>query len=172
MSLSFRLIAIALASTAAFSASAVAADAPVAPAAAAAPGACPPPGSANAQIVIITKPKWLYAPTGEDMINFYPHMEYTNQKNGKTLMDCAVTEKGKLDSCRILEDEKPGRGYDKASLKLAKIYQMAPLDTLPEWTTLPECVRKAGPPHIVMPVSWRTHFEMPPAGTAPAKPGK
>ncbi len=160
------LFALGLASAAAVSSLAFAADAP-APATAAAPaatGACPPPGSPDAQIAVITKPKWIHSPSSSDMVELYPHLEYTNQKNGKTLMDCAVADNGKLDNCRILQDEKPGRGYDKASLKLSKVYQMPPLATLPEWTSLPECVRKAGPPHVVMPVFWRTHFEMPPPG--------
>ena len=159
MSLSLRLISLVLVSAACATGAAVAADAPASPpAAAGAPAACPPPGSPDAQIAIITKPKWIHSPTSDDMVKLFPPFEYKNQKNGKTLMDCAVADNGKLENCRILQDEKPGHGYDQASLKLSKVYQMVPLDMVPEWTSLSECVRKSGPPHIVMPVVWRTHF--------------
>ena len=162
MAYSLRLMALALASTVALSGAALAADVPSAPAAGAAPAACAPPGSPDAQIAVITKPKWIHSPSSSDMHDLFPPFEYKNQKNGKTMMDCAVAENGKLENCRILQDEKPGRGYDKASLKLAKIYQMPPLAEVPEWNALSECVRKSGPPHIIMPVFWTTHFEAPP----------
>ena len=157
MALSLRLTALVLVSAAAVSSLALAADAP-APATSSAPATCPPPGSPDAQIAIITKPKWIHSPSSDDMVRLFPPFEYKNQKNGKTLMDCAVAENGKLENCRILQDEKPGHGYDQASLKLSKVYQMEPLASVPEWTSLSECVRKSGPPHIVMPVYWRTHF--------------
>ncbi len=157
MATSLRLIAIALISAAAVSNSALAADAP-APAAPSAPAACPPPGSPDAQIAVITMPKWLHTPSGTDMIDLFPPFEYKQQRNGKAMMDCAVADDGKLENCRILQEDPPGHGYGAASLKLSKIYRMTPLAQFPDWTALSECVRKAGHPHIVMPVAWKTHF--------------
>ena len=156
MALSLRVIALALIAAAAASSSALAADAPAAPPSA--PAACPPPGSPDAQIAVITKPKWIHAPSSSDMVDLYPPFEFKQQKNGKAMMDCAVAEDGKLENCRILQEEPAGRGYGQASLKLSKIYRMTPLADFPDWTSLPECVRKAGHPHVVMPVAWKTHF--------------
>jgi hypothetical protein len=164
MALSLRLMALTLVSTAVAAGSAFAADAP---------GACPAPGSPDAQVAVITRPKWVYSPDGNDMRALYPHYELAKLRNDNVMMDCTVAENGKLENCRILQDEHPGRGFDQASLKLSKVYMMTPLAQNPEWNALPECVRKAGAPHIVMPIHWMSHMEMPskpPAG-APGAPG-
>jgi hypothetical protein len=103
----------------------------------------------------------------------FPPYELRQLKNDLVLMDCVVADSGRLQNCRILQDERPGKGFDQASLKLSKVYLMTPLAQNPEWNALPECVRKAGNPHIVMPVHWTSHFEIPskpPAG-APGAPG-
>ncbi len=153
-----RVFALALISAAAASSSALAADA-------AGPAACPPPGSPDAQIAVIAKPHWIREPDSRDMVDNYPKFALKQLKSDIVVMDCTVTDAGKLANCRVLSDRRPGAGFDKATLDLARAYQMPPLASLPEFTSLSECVRKAGPPHVVEQIFWRTagSVNLPPA---------
>jgi hypothetical protein len=115
---------------------------------------CPAPGSADAKVAVFPNPHWLRSPSNDDMVNAYPAMALRLHKSDETQMDCSVADDGKLENCKVLKDEKPGAGFDRASVKLSSSYRMAPLASLPEYTALPDCVRKAGPPHVVISVTW------------------
>ncbi|HUO11404.1 MAG TPA: hypothetical protein VMU37_01480 [Caulobacteraceae bacterium] len=115
---------------------------------------CPPPGSPDAKVVVFPNPHWLRSPSSDDMVNAYPPMALRLHKTDQTETDCTVADDGKLQSCKVLKDDKPGAGFDKASVKLSSAYRMAPLASLPEYTSLPDCARKSGPPHVVIPVTW------------------
>ena len=150
---SLRLLALALASAAALSSSAFAQQ-PAQPPPAQASEACPPPGDANARIVVITKPTWVKRPDGDDVTHAYPPFALKQQKSDATTVDRAVADDGQLANCRVLSDKKPGLGFDKAALQLAKLYRMEPLSSVADFASLPDCIRKAGPPHVVLPMDW------------------
>jgi protein TonB len=146
---SFRLMVLAFTAAAAISSPALAQSS-----AASDSAACPQPGAANAQTVIITKPKWVKTPDGDDVKDAYPPLALKQQRGDETMMDCSVADDGKLTDCRLLSDKKPGMGFDKAAIKLSKIFRMAPLASIPEYAALPDCIRKAGPPHVLIPMNW------------------
>ncbi|HEY5409533.1 MAG TPA: hypothetical protein VIJ94_02290 [Caulobacteraceae bacterium] len=148
MPLSRSVIAIFVVAAAAASGAALAADAPSSPA------GCPAADAKDAPVAYIKNPKWVHQPAGEDVIALYPTFEYRMHKTDHTVVDCAVAEDGGLQDCTVVDDKKPGKGFDKATLGLAKLYKMPPLATQPAFTGLPECVRKLGPPHVVIPMDW------------------
>lgn len=147
MVLSFRPIVIALAATAAVSGSALAADASSSSA------ACPPP-DAKGQVAYIKNLAWVRHPSGDDVTKLYPPFALRGHKNDRTVVDCAVADDGSLTDCSVVEDKKPGLGFDKAALSLAKLYKAPPLAEQPAFTGLPECIRKLGAPHVVIPMDW------------------
>ena len=146
---SIRAIAMALASTAALSGMALAADAPPA----AAP-ACPAPDTKDPPIAYIKNPKWVRMPKGDDVNRVFPPFALKGHKNDRTVTDCAIADDGTLKECSVLEDKRPGLGFDKASLALMKLYQMPPLAEQAAYTGMPECIRKLGAPHVVIPMDF------------------
>jgi protein TonB len=154
MGISARQMALAIAISATVSGSALAQAQPQ-PAPPEAAAACPQPGAANAQVVVITKPDWVRRPDGDEVREAYPAMAFKEQKSDETTIDCTVSDDGRLANCRVLNDKRPGAGFDKSAMKLARIYRMAPLSSIPEYANLPDCFRKAGPPHVLIPMSWR-----------------
>ncbi len=75
-------------------------------------------------------------------------------KTDRVVMDCTIADDGTLRDCAVIEDKRPGFGFDKASLGLAKLFKMSPLDQQAAFTSLPECVRKLGAPHVVIPLDF------------------
>ncbi len=145
---SVRLIVSALVSTAALSNSALAADA------SAVSAACPAPEAKDAPVAYIKNPAWIHQPSGEDVTRVYPPYAYKEHKRGHTAVDCAIGDDGALKDCTVVEDQKPGQGFDKAALSLTKLFKMPPLASQAAYTGMPECIRKLGPPHVVIPINW------------------
>ena len=150
MALSRCMIAVVVVAAAAISGAALAADASSSPAA---PAGCPAP-DAKDTVAFIKNPKWLRQPTGFDVDSVYPPHERLEHKTDRTVMDCAIADDGSLKDCTVVEDKKPGKGFDKGSLALAKLFKMSPLAEQPAFTGMPECVRKLGAPHVVIPIDW------------------
>ena len=149
MAFSRNLMVLAVVAAAVTASSAMAADPAPAPAAA----ACPAPDNKDA-VAYIKNPKWLRRPSGEDVDKVYPPHEKREHKSGRTVMDCAIADNGTLESCSIIEDKRPGMGFDKAALSLAKLFKTPPLADQPAFNGLPECIRKLGAPHVVIPMDF------------------
>jgi protein TonB len=148
MTSSVRTIALGLAAFAALSSSALAADAP----AGAAPG-CPDP-NAKDQVAYIKNPKWQKMPGPDDVNKVFPPFALKGHKNDRVVMDCGIADDGSLKDCTVVEDKRPGLGFDKATLSLSKLYRMPPLAEQPAFTNMPECFRKLGAPHVVIPMDF------------------
>ena len=148
MALSRCVIAVVFAATAVLSSAASAADASSSSA------GCPASDSKDAQVAFIKNPKWIRRPSGDDVTKVYPPFAYREHKSDRTVVDCAVADDGGLQDCSLVEDKRPHQGFDKAALSLAKLYTMPPLASQPAYTGLPECIRKLGPPHVVIPMDW------------------
>ena len=146
MSFSPRLVVGAIIAMAAVSGFALAADAP-----GGAPG-CPAPGSKD--VAYIKNPKWLHQASGDDVTKAYPPFAYKGHKNDRTVMDCAVADDGGLTDCTVVDDKRPKMGFDKAALSLTKLFKTAPLSEQSAYTGLPECIRKLGAPHVIIPMDW------------------
>lgn len=61
------------------------------------------------------------------MAAFYPHQAALGRKMGRVILACTVDGQGKLIDCHT-EDEIPiGEGFGEAALKMAHLFQMAPM---------------------------------------------
>jgi hypothetical protein len=151
MAFSRNLRALIVAATAAVAGSAMAADSGPAPAPTAT--GCPSPDNKDA-VAYIKNPKWLHHPSSDEVNSVYPQHARKEGKTDRTVMDCAISDAGSLQDCGVVDDKRPGLGFDKASLSLARLYKMSPLAEQPAFTNMPECIRKLGAPHVVIPMDW------------------
>ena len=72
----------------------------------------------------ILAPTWLSRPTGQDILEAYPHRALERQLSGHTTMRCIVDSTGKMSKCEIVEETPAGHGFGDAELKLAPLYRM------------------------------------------------
>jgi hypothetical protein len=153
MTLLRNLTTVAAFAIAAFASASFAQNAPPASAApAAGPPACPAPDSKD--VAFIKNPKWISHPSADDVNKAFPAFEMKQHKSDRTVVDCAITDDGSLQDCTVVEDKRPHVGFDKATLSLTRLYKMEPLASQPAYTSMPECVRKLGAPHVVIPMDW------------------
>jgi hypothetical protein len=156
MTLSPRMIAAALAAAAGLSGSALAADTAPPASSAPAPGAAPAcPAPDSKEVAFIKNPKWIKRPSSDDVQSAYPPHELKELKQDHTVVDCAISDDGGLQDCTVVEDQRPHLGFDSATLRLTKLYKTAPLAEQTAFTNMPECIRKLGAPHVVIPMDWR-----------------
>jgi len=78
----------------------------------------------------VTEPVWLNLPSGQDMALHRPE---SAKVSGRAVVECQVSTKGLLESCRVLE-ETPGEEYGKAAMKVASRFRMGPMDRAGEPT--------------------------------------
>lgn len=153
MAFSPLMMAAVVAAAAALSGSALAADTAPAPAAAPAAPGCPSPDNKDA-VAYIKNPKWLHRPSADDVSRVYPAHEQRLHNSDRVVMDCPIADDGTLQACDVVDDKRPNTGFDKASLSLAKLFKMAPLAEQPAVAAMPECMRKLGAPHVVIPLDF------------------
>lgn len=77
------------------------------------------PAAAEEDVAVIQAPSWIHRPEGPDMARTYP-----GGRDSAAVIRCSVNEAGKLETCEVLSESRPGVG--KAALKLAPRFQMRP----------------------------------------------
>jgi len=83
-----------------------------------------PSAAPQAVAGFVTQPVWLKLPNGEDMARYRPE---DARESGRAVIECAVSDRGLLQSCQVLE-ETPGQHYGDAALKVASRFRMGPTD--------------------------------------------
>lgn len=79
----------------------------------------------SAPAPVIAKPQWLQRPTGDEVNAVYPGRAALEGIGGRVVLTCEVQTDGALASCSA-QDQAPGYDFDKAALKLAAKFRMAP----------------------------------------------
>lgn len=83
------------------------------------------PGLAQTPPSLIAKPDWAARPTAGDIARFLPAA--TRQGvSGEAVIECRVTEKGRLEACTVVSETPPDRGFGKAALAMAGKFRMKP----------------------------------------------
>jgi protein TonB len=107
-----------------------------------------PPDSA-----VIKKPKWVSLPSGDDMAFAYPDQALDKGVRAHVVALCQVTIDGKLDTCRVQEEQPSGYGFGAATLQVMTKFRMSP--KLPDgsaaagrWVSVPfnwtQCSHRGG----------------------------
>lgn len=69
---------------------------------------------------------WLKRPTTDDLMGVWPKEALRKGQGGKAVLDCAVTVRGDLTTCRVVEESPAGAGFGGAALALTSQIQMKP----------------------------------------------
>ena len=59
-------------------------------------------------------------------LSFYPARAQRMEVDGDTVLDCNVTDEGRLDDCRLVSETPAGYGFGEAALKVSRIWRMKP----------------------------------------------
>jgi len=115
-----------------------------------APPLAPPPPPA-APPAIITNPRWIERPTGQDFADLYPRIAAVSEMEGRVVLDCTVNASSRLD-CSVVSEDPPGFGFGEASLRAATRFRLAPML---------EDGRPVDGARIRIPMRWRLGGDLP-----------
>jgi protein TonB len=59
-------------------------------------------------------------------MRFYPQAAQKRGMEGSATLECVVTAKGLLDSCRVLAETPKGVGFGEAAIRMAILFRMKP----------------------------------------------
>ena len=63
-------------------------------------------------------------PTGAEAAEFYPRRAEEDGTEGMAIVDCLVTDDGRLENCSVVEEHPVGVGFGAATLALAKRFRL------------------------------------------------
>lgn len=89
------------------------------------PPAPPGPPAAPAPKTI-TRATWLKMPSADDMSRYYPESAQRRGISGGATLNCAVTVKGTVENCMVVDENPASEGFGSAALKLARFFKMKP----------------------------------------------
>jgi len=85
--------------------------------------------AANPPKPTVAAPVWIQRPGGEDMARYYPKAAITAGVGAaKVVIDCGITGEGRLDNCRVRQEEPAQYGFGEATIQLASHFRMAAND--------------------------------------------
>lgn len=85
-----------------------------------------PPSPPAAAPKIITRAKWLKMPGAEEMSRYYPESAQRRGVSGGATLNCAVTAKGTVQACVVVDESPAGEGFGNAAVKLSRFFRMSP----------------------------------------------
>lgn len=83
---------------------------------------------AQAEPAPIIHPEWTARPSARDLAQVYPDRAAKLNIEGRGTMMCVVTAAGELSNCQIVSEFPKGEGFAEATLKLAPLFRMKPID--------------------------------------------
>jgi TonB family protein len=71
-----------------------------------------------------TQPRWVKVPRPEAFERYYPKGAAAKGIEGWALVQCTVTEAGKLDPCRVVDERPQEAGFGDAALQMMQFFSM------------------------------------------------
>ncbi len=84
----------------------------------------PPPPPQVRSTGPISDPVWTRRRTGAEAAEFYPRRAEEDGTEGMAIVDCLVTDDGRLENCSVVEEHPVGVGFGAATLALAKRFRL------------------------------------------------
>jgi protein TonB len=75
---------------------------------------------------VISSPRWISKPTGEQVARYYPPRALESGTEGSVMMSCTVTASGSVTACRVTSETPAGQGFGNAGIRLSKFFKMSP----------------------------------------------
>jgi protein TonB len=85
-----------------------------------------PLASARAQDSYVVHPEWVRRPSPGQFQRLYP--KQARGITGQVRAECLIDEEGRFSSCEIVSETPGGLKFGERTLKLAKYFQMKPID--------------------------------------------
>lgn len=73
-------------------------------------------------------PRWRALPSGQDFLKAYPRQALRDSLAGRAVISCRVLGGGLLSDCSVAEEMPSGSGFGSASLSLAPLFRLSPVD--------------------------------------------
>lgn len=85
-----------------------------------------PAAAAETAPPLITSPKWLRQPTGEQLARAYPERALAAEISGSARLNCRVEVTGRVSDCAVVSETPRDQGFGRAALGLTRYFQLIP----------------------------------------------
>ena len=75
---------------------------------------------------MITNPRWIARPTGDQMARAYPDRALRDGTEGSATLQCSVTARGSLTGCSVMSETPGGQGFGRAAMQLSRHFRLSP----------------------------------------------
>jgi periplasmic protein TonB len=75
---------------------------------------------------VITNPRWIARPTGDQMARAYPDRALRDGTEGSATLECSVTARGSLTGCSVMSETPGGQGFGRAAMQLSRHFRLSP----------------------------------------------
>lgn len=75
---------------------------------------------------VITSPRWISRPTGDELTRVYPDRALANEIGGAASLSCRVQAAGTVTGCVVVSETPGGYGFGRSALSLSRYFRMSP----------------------------------------------
>lgn len=75
---------------------------------------------------VITAPRWISRPSGEQLARAYPDRAIQREASGVANLSCTVNADGSVGGCGVVSETPGGLGFGRAALGLTRYFRMSP----------------------------------------------
>lgn len=75
---------------------------------------------------VITAPRWLSRPSGDQLVRAYPNRALNADVAGTASLSCRVQANGTVAGCAVVSETPGGYGFGRAALGLTRYFRMSP----------------------------------------------
>lgn len=75
---------------------------------------------------VITSPRWVSQPSGEQLARAYPGRAISQSISGSARLSCLVRANGTVSDCAVVSETPGGFGFGRAALGLTRYFRMSP----------------------------------------------
>lgn len=93
----------------------------------------PAPGTATEPVVeaprgppVITSPRWVRQPSGDQLARAYPDRALDRELEGIASLSCTVNADGTVSACAVASETPSGAGFGRAAQGLSRYFRMSP----------------------------------------------
>lgn len=78
----------------------------------------------TAALALTVKPDWVALPSPDDLAAAYPASARAKGVAGGAVLDCAVTDVGRLAECRVTREWPANEGFGEAAIQLSHLFAL------------------------------------------------
>ena len=75
---------------------------------------------------VITSPRWISRPSGDQLARAYPDRALERDVEGVASLSCTVNANGTVSACAVVSENPSGNGFGRAAQQLSRYFRMSP----------------------------------------------